>query len=222
MEKAFVSWSGGKDCALAFYRATKSGMKVSCLLNMLTQDKERSRSHGVKSEWLKIQAAAIGIPIIQKSASWGDYESQFKSTILDLKKDGVTTGVFGDIDFSAHREWIERVCSETAITPVLPLWEQDQTQILKEFIDSGFEAIVVATKADLLGEEWLGRKIDADFVSDLGKLKNITPCGETGEYHTLVTDGPMFQKKMKVTVGEKILREGHWFLDIGKCELTAK
>ena len=86
----------------------------------------------------------------------------------------------------------------------------------------GFEAVVVATRADMLGEEWLGRKVDSDFLADLARLENITPCGEAGEYHTLVIDGPLFQKRMEIMEANKVLREGHWFWEIMKCELRPK
>lgn len=219
MERAFVSWSGGKDCCLACYRATAKGLQVHYLVNMVTEDGQRSRSHGLAAKWLQLQAEAIGIPLIQRRTTDSNYEAEFKSALLALKKEGITAGVFGDIDFNAHREWIDRVCAETGITPYLPLWEEDQNKLLREFIDSGFEALVVATRAELLGEDWLGRKLDADFQADLSRLENITPCGEAGEYHTLVTNGPLFQKRIKIIETSKVLRDGHWFLDIVKCEL---
>jgi len=189
---------------------------------MVTEDGQRSRSHGLAAKWLQMQAQAIGIPLIQRRTTSTDYEAEFKSTLLALKQEGITAGVFGDIDFNAHREWIDRVCSETGITPFLPLWEESQNKLLREFIDLGFEAVVVATRADLLGEEWLGRKLDSDFLADLAKLENITLCGEAGEYHTLVIDGPLFQKRIEIIEASKILRDGHWFLDIEKCELRSK
>jgi diphthine-ammonia ligase len=91
---------------------------------------------------------------------------------------------------------------------------------MREFIALGFEAVVVATRADLLGEEWLGRKLDSDFLADLAKLENITPCGEAGEYHTLVINGPLFQKRIEIIEANRVLNNGHWLLDIVKCELN--
>ncbi len=221
IEEAFASWSGGKDSCLACYRAIMSGVKVRYLLNMITEDGLRSRSHGLAAQWLQMQAEVIGIPLIQRRMTGSDYETEFKSVLLALKQEGITAGVFGDIDLEGHRQWIERVCSETGIVPHLLLWGEDQNKIMQDFIDLGFEAVVVATKADLLGKEWLGRKLNMDFVTDLGKLGNITPCGEAGEYHTLVINGPLFQKRMEIVEANKVLREGHWFLEIGKCKLIA-
>jgi uncharacterized protein (TIGR00290 family) len=153
------------------------------------------------------------------------YETDFKNVILDLKKDGVEGGVFGDIDFDEHREWVERICREADITPHLPLWGLSQEQILRDFISLGFEAIVVVTKSDLLGEEWLGQKVDLDFLtrlSELSKTKDITPCGEAGEYHTVVIDGPIFKQRIEILETEHKFNNGYWFLEILKSELKSK
>jgi diphthine-ammonia ligase len=222
MEKAFVSWSGGKDCCLACHHATADGLRIRYLLNMVTEDGQRSRSHGLATRWLQMQAQAIGIPLMQRQATTANYESEFKRALLALKKEGITAGVFGDIDFNAHREWIDRVCAETSIKPHLPLWLENQNKLMNESINLGFEAVVVATRADLLGEEWIGRKINSEFLADLAKFDNITPCGEAGEYHTLIINGPLFQKRLEITEANKVLRDGHWFLDIVRCELKSK
>ncbi len=225
MHQAFVSWSGGKDSCFACYQAGKSGLKVCYLLNMINESGKRSRSHGLSTGVLQLQAQALGIPLVQQRATWDNYEAEFKNALRAFKTDGVDGGVFGDIDFNEHREWVDRVCQEANITPYLPLWGLSQEKILKDFIGLGFEAIVVATKADLLGEEWLGRRIDLDFVKQLDELrktKEITPCGEAGEYHTFVTDGPLFNQRIEILEANKVLREEHWFLDILKCELRSK
>ena len=222
MEQAFISWSGGKDCCLAFNRALQDGIKGCYLLNMATEDGHRSRSHGVATEWLEMQAQAIGVPLVQRQTSWDSYESEFKKVLYDLKSRGVTSGVFGDIDIEEHREWVERVCAECGINAHLPLWGENQDSILREFIDAGFKAVVIATRADLLGEEWLGREIDADFVKDLAGQQGITSCGETGEYHTFVTDGPLFIRKIRILEGGAVLKDEHWYFDIRKCELISK
>jgi diphthine-ammonia ligase len=222
MEQAFVSWSGGKDCCLACYRAMTRGLQVRHLINMASADGQRSRSHGLASKWLRMQAEAMGIPLIQPAVEDGEYETAFKNALLALRKEGLEAGVFGDIDFNAHRDWIDRVCSETGIKPYLPLWGENQGELLREFVALNFESVVVATKADVMGEEWLGRKIDFDFINDLARLDNITPCGESGEYHTLVINGPLFRKRMNIIAANKVLKEGHWFLDIERCELCSK
>ncbi len=225
MHQVFTSWSGGKDSCLACYQAMASGLKVRYLLNMITEDGRRSWTHGQSVELLQAQSQAIGIPLIQRQTTMANYETEFKDALLSLKQEGVTGGVFGDIDLEEHRQWIERICGEVALTPHLPLWGQAQEKILGSFIASGFEAVVVVAKADLFGKEWLGRKIDLDFLSHLDELretKDITPCGEAGEYHTFVTDGPLFNQRIEILETNTVLREGYWFLEILKYSLRAK
>ena len=225
MSQVFTSWSGGKDSTLACYRAVTGGLKVRYLLNMVTEDGERSRSHGLSAEVLQVQSRAIGIPIVQRQTTWDNYEAEFKDVLLSLKRDGIEGGVFGDIDLDEHRQWVERVCGETDITPHLLLWGERQESILRDFIDCGFEAVVVATKADMFGEEWLGQEIDLDFLKRLEeqrKMKDFTLCGEAGEYHTFVTDGPLFNQRIEIRETQKVLRDGYWFLEILKCELRPK
>jgi len=223
MEHAFISWSGGKDSCLAYYRAIRNGIKARYLLNMVREDGSRSRSHGLATEWLQMQAQAIGIPLVQRQTTWADYEAEFKKALLAFKDEGIATGVFGDIDLDEHRQWVERVCSECGITPRLPLWQESQDRLLREFIQVGFEAVVVATKADLLGEEWLERRITPEFLADLAEIKkDFTPCGEAGEYHTFVINGPLFEKRIRIVEAERVLRDDRWFLDIKKCELAPR
>lgn len=219
---AFGSWSGGKDCCLACYRAIASGLNIRYLLNMVTVDGEWSRSHGLASRWLKMQSEAIGIPLIQRKTADEKYEVEFKSVVSDFKQKGITEGVFGDIDVQEHREWVERVCAEVGVTPHLPLWLDAQEKIINEFICLGFKAVVVAVKADIMGDEWLGRVVDRDFLADLLTLHNVTPCGEAGEYHTLVIDGPLFKQRMEISQAGKVLRDNHRFLRITQCSLLPK
>ena len=222
MQQVFTSWSGGKDSCFACYRASGSGLKVRYLLNMVTGDGKRSWTHGLSAELLQMQSKAIGIPLVQKQTTSTNYEAEFKNALLTLKRDGITGGVFGDIDVEEHRQWIERVCQRADIEPHLPLWGLSQDKIMRDIIDSGFEAIIVATKADLLGEEWLGHRVDLDFLSKIERMKGITPCGEAGEYHTFVVNGPLFKQRVEIVDSNRALRDGHWFLEISKCELRDK
>ncbi len=225
MNQAFASWSGGKDCCLAAYRALKNGLEVRYLANTVTEDGKKSCSHGLSADIIKIQSRAIGIPVVQKRTTRDSYEAVFKNMLREFKREGIEDGVFGDIDFNEHREWIERVCRAAGITPHLPLWLESQSEIMREFIGLGFKAVVVATRADLLGEEWLGRGVDLNFLENLaecGKTKGITPCGEAGEYHTLVIDGPIFLKRIEIRKTGNVLRNEHWFLDILDLELKDK
>lgn len=225
MQQAFVSWSGGKDSCLAGYLAISSDLKVRYLANMITEDGRRSWSHGQTAKLLQVQAQAIGIPLVQRCSSRSNYEAEFKNMLRGFKQEGIDGGVFGDIDFNEHRQWIDRVCQEINITPHLPLWGRSQDKIMRDFVDLGFEAVVVAAKADFFDEEILGRKVDLDFIKqleELRKTKDITLCGEAGEYHTFVVNGPLFQKRIEILEARKVLREGRRFLEILHADLKAK
>ncbi len=222
-KRVFASWSGGKDSCLALYRAIRNGMDVRYLANMVSEDGRRSCSHGIRAEVIKKQAEALGIPIVQRPTTTETYESVFVDMLREFKRKGIGGGVFGDIDFAPHREWNEKVCQKAGLTPYLPLWNEDQKTLIEEFIDAGFIAVVVVVKAELFGKEILGRIIDREFLTFLaGRDKGITICGEAGEYHTLVIDGPLFKKRLEITKSEKVTRGEHHFLEILETELKAK
>lgn len=224
-QQVFVSWSGGKDSCFACYRAVESGLKVRYLVNMKDADNRWSWVHRLSTDLLDMQSQAVGIPIVQERSTMATYKTDFKDVILALKKEGVRGGVFGDIDLDEHREWVERLCRQAEITPHLPLWGLSQDKILRDFIELGFEAIIVVVKADLLGEEWLGRKVDLDFLAYLSELtgeKKVTPAGEAGEYHTFVTDGPIFKQRVEILETEHKYNKGYWFLEISQSRLRAK
>lgn len=208
--KVFVSWSGGKECCLACYHALRCGYEVACLLNFVDEDGLRSRSHGIRSSVLDLQAESLGIPILHVRTTWDDYERHMKAALADLKTRGVAGGVFGDLYLPEHRAWNERVCGDLGIDAIFPLWGRDPGALLRELIIDGFEAQVIASR---LGEAWLGRRVDDAFVADIQQL-GIHPCGESGEYHTVVTDGPIFNRRIHLTSGEKVLQDGTWFLDV--------
>jgi diphthine-ammonia ligase len=223
MKQAFISWSGGKDCCQAAYKALHQGLKVRYLLNMVTQDRQRSCSHGVLAEWIRVQSEALGIPILQYPTTGENYESVFIEALQRLKDEDVTSGVFGDIDFEPHREWIEKVCAPAGISAVLPLWGGQQDKISRDFIQLGFKSVIIATRADLLGKEWLGKPFDTKFLRDLAQSHpQITPCGEAGEFHTLVIDGPIFKKRLEIRDALIVQRGDHWFWEIQKIDLVDK
>jgi len=206
------SWSGGKDSCFACYQAICEGYNVSHLLNFISKEYKRVSFHGTEAKLIQLQAEAIGIPLLQKETTWNGYEQEFKDAVKSLIPNGVTGMVFGDIYLQEHKDWVERVCRELGIEAIEPLWEQDPERVLLEFIDAGFEATIVSAKSELFDDKWIGRKVDREFLSHL-KDNNIDLCGENGEYHTFVTDGPMFQKRIKITKSQPITRDGYWFLD---------
>ena len=206
------SWSGGKDSCFACYKAIREGYNVSHLLNFISKEYKRVSFHGTEAKLIQLQAKAIGTPLLQKETTWNGYEQEFKDAVKSLMPNGVKGIVFGDIYLQEHKDWVERVCGELGIEAIEPLWGQDPERVLLEFIDAGFEATIVSAKSELFDDKWIGRKVDRELLSHL-KDNNIDLCGENGEYHTFVTDGPMFKKKIKITKSQPIMRDGYWFLD---------
>jgi len=217
MTEYAASWSGGKDSCLAYWKTISQGLKVSHLLNFINQDSTKAMSHGLDRKLLALQAQAMGLPILQQKVTWETYEAGFKDALEKLKLEGITGLVTGDIYLQEHKDWIDKVCGESAVRAVLPLWEMDTTQLLTDFIEAGFKAIIVSVKAQLLGKEWLGRQVDSKLASELSQLPgqlNIDVCGEGGEFHTFVYDGPAFKKPIKIGKAVPIARNDHWTLDI--------
>lgn len=216
--KAISSWSGGKDSCLACYRAMRQGYDVKLLLNFISRESKRGCFHGIEGRLLKFQAELIGIPLEQKEVSpdMNKYEEEFKAAVCELRGKDIGSMVFGDIYLLEHESWIERVCREININALEPLWNNSTEAIIDEFLRAGFKAIIVSCKADIMGKEFLGRYIDKELVKEL-KENEICPCGEKGEFHTLVVDGPIFKRPIKIVEAEPIIKEGfwkHWFLDI--------
>ena len=208
--KVFSSWSGGKECALATYQVISQGHEVLYLLNFISENGERSRSHGTKASVLALQAEAIGIPLVQVKTSWEGYEQNFKKAVRELKDKGIEGGVFGDIDIEEHRDWVERVCGEVGIKAFLPLWGVTPEKLIDEFLGLKFKAMVVATRLD---ENLLGKVLNKGLVRQIRRLGSH-PCGENGEYHTFVTGGPIFTKALRVTGGQNRKIDEMWFQDI--------
>lgn len=206
------SWSGGKDSCLALYRAITVGAEPRILLSMLREDGARSRSHGLPREVLQAQADSLGIPLVAKTASWSDYESVFIAALQELKAAGIEAGVFGDID--EHRLWEEKVCDVAGIEAYLPLWKGSRLALLGEFLVLGFEATTVTVNSEKLDQTYPGRVVDLELVREFASL-GIDPSGEEGEYHTVVTNGPIFSEPVRLELGERMLYDGYWFLDVG-------
>ena len=221
--KVVASWSGGKDSCFACYKAIQDGYDVSQLLIMMS-DPSKSNFHMIRSDMLDAQSQAINIPIVKWMTTPDTYEEDFKKALLKMKADGVEGIVTGDVfDVALHEAgWLDRICKEVGLTPIRPLWHRDTQQILDEFISEGFKATVVRVKNDVLGMDWLGREVNREFFDDLLKLGTVDPCGEHGEFHTFVTDGPLFKEQIKILESEKAKLNSHGRLIIKRFELKPK
>lgn len=193
--KVFVSWSGGKDAYLSLLRAREMGLEISCLLNFNDQH-GYSRSHGLPAELLLRQAASLGFSLETEITSWETYEAGFVRAAKRLKEQGVTGGVFGDINLKEHRDWIEKVCARCAISYHLPLWGMEERKVSEELLRRRGRAVLVSVRRDLLDESWLGQVLDEEFL-DYCENRGISPCGERGEFHTLVVDGELFREPLQ-------------------------
>jgi uncharacterized protein (TIGR00290 family) len=199
--RAFVSWSGGKDSALALHLARESGVEIVALFTMLEETGARSRSHAVPLSVMQAQADAMGVRLVTACASWRDYEDVFVATLKSLRADGVTHGLFGDIDLQAHRDWEEKVCAAADIVPLLPLWLKARREVAEAVLQLGIRAKVVCVNGRWLNETFSGRDYDRAFVDSLPV--DVDVCGENGEFHTFVYAGPMFREPLDVKVSKR-------------------
>jgi uncharacterized protein (TIGR00290 family) len=206
------SWSGGKDSCLAFYRAVASGAVPAYLVTMLVEEGRRTRSHGLSAAVVQAQAESLGVPLVTVASSWAEYEGRLIHVLRRLSKEGIVAGVFGDIDIESHRRWEEGVCGAAGLKAYLPLWQAPRQELLSEFLALGFEARIVAVDSQVLDQRFLGRRLDHPLVDELSAL-GVDVCGENGEYHTVVTRGPLFQKSLNLIPRDVVLRSGYWFID---------
>lgn len=209
----FCSWSGGKDSALALYRAIQMGYRPARLITMMTEGGVRSRSHGLHLSVLQAQADSMGIPLITYATTWDDYTTNYRRALEEARLAGISTGVFGDIDHLKHRSWVVETCASEKVTPILPLWNSDRSSLLQDLVKNGFCATVIAVRKGDLDPALLGRVIDQKLIAEL-KEAEIDLCGEKGEYHTVVSAGALFAKPLSLSHGHIEFRDGVYFLDV--------
>lgn len=177
---------------LALHRALGSGWRVEALFAMFDETGERSRSHAIAPALMHAQAAALGIPLVTRNAGWADYEAVFTDQLRRFAAQGLTHGLFGDIDLQPHRDWEEKVCASAGLQAVLPLWREDRRALVDELLALGYRARVVCVDRRFLAADFCGREFDAAFLAELPA--EVDACGENGEFHTFVVDGPRFAR----------------------------
>lgn len=212
-QKFVASYSGGKDSSLALYHALQSG-EALVLIVMLEEQGLKSRSHAMSLEVIDAQAELIGLPILKASATWNDYEQQFLSLLSQAKQLGAETLVTGDIDLIQHAQWNQSVCDRSGLSLVMPLWQKPRLGIVSEFIELGFVSMIVTINLNLgMQVEDLGKILNFEFVKEL-IARGIDPCGEAGEFHTTLIDGPIFKAPLLLDKGDILYHENYAFLTL--------
>ncbi len=212
-----ISWSGGKDSSLALHEIMKTDVDVKGLLTTITKDYDRISMHGVRRELLRQQAMSVGLPLyevsIPKDAGNEIYEKETESVLLRLKKsNSVSAVVFGDLFLQDIREYREKLLGRVGLDCIFPIWRKDTKKLAYQFIENGFRAIVCTVDPKKLDKQFCGVEFDGSFLSEIPEA--VDPCGENGEFHTFVYDGPIFKDRLRVSIGETVERNGFYFADI--------
>lgn len=214
MTKAIVSWSGGKDSAMALY-AIRAGAtyEVLALLTTVTEGYDRISMHGVRRSLLEEQSRSLNIPVekiyISQKSSNEEYETKLKEKLLLYRRKGISSVVIGDIFLEDLRKYREENLAKIDMKGIFPLWKRDTAGLAREFIDLGFKAVVTCVDSRHLPGEFAGREFDRQFLSDLPP--NVDPCGENGEFHSFVYDGPIFEHPVLHRKGEIVLRDNRFY-----------
>ena len=215
--RTLVSWSGGKDSALALHRVlADAGVRVDGLLTTVTDEYDRISMHGVRRTLLEAQAAAIGLPLeivrIPPACSNADYEAATSAALAAYAARGGEAIVFGDLYLADIRAYRERLVAPLPLAPRFPLWSEDTTTLARRFVALGFRAVLVCVDPKQLDPRFAGRSYDDALLDELPP--GVDPCGENGEFHTFVHGGPIFRHPVAITAGETVERGGFVFTDL--------
>ncbi|AKD01850.1 diphthine--ammonia ligase [Pontibacter korlensis] len=206
-KKSVFNWSGGKDSSLCLYQVLQQKeYKVEKLLTTLSGATQRVSMHGVREELLELQAQNIGLPLqkiyLPEQASMRAYNELMEQTMRPLQRQGIEHALFGDINLQDLRSYREQQLQQVEMQAAFPLWGRSTSELVHEFINLGFKAVVVCVNERLLDESFVGRLLDTSFLEDLPE--GVDPAGENGEFHTFVFDGPIFREPVKYKLGEKV------------------
>ena len=210
--RAAISWSGGKDSCAALMRVWPD-FDVVAMVTMADESAARSRSHGLRPEVLDAQAERLGLRRFTGRCTWATYDAEYGAVLGQLESLGITHVIFGDILFDEHRAWAQRTCAARGLEAVEPLFGASTTALLLDWIDRGASAMIVTTRAEQLDASWLGRSLSREMLAEFERL-NVDPCGERGEYHTVVTDCALFATPLHLASGEVVMQNGCWALDV--------
>ena len=217
VKPVLMSWSGGKDSCLALYEIQKSSnYRVAALLTTITREYDRISMHGVRRVLLERQAASLGLPLhqvlISKGANNEEYEMEMAQAFSEYQRNGIDSVVFGDLFLEEIKAYRDQFLTRYRMKGLYPIWRRNTTDLIKEFIELGFKAVLSCVDSKTLDESFAGKTIDEDFLYSLPAI--IDSCGENGEFHTFVYDGPSFAQPVKFAIGETVSRDGFWFCDL--------
>lgn len=215
MNPVLMSWSGGKDSCLALYEIQRANdYRVAALLTTVTRDYDRISMHGVRRALLERQAASLGLPLhevfIAKDATNQEYESSMLEAFFVHQ--GIDSVVFGDLFLEEIKAYRDQFLARHNMHGIYPVWMRDTTKLIREFIELGFKAVITCVDGRILDPSFAGMLIDQDFLAALPP--HVDPCGENGEFHTFVFDGPNFREAVKFSTGERVARGSFWFCDL--------
>lgn len=213
-EKVLFSWSGGKDSALALYELQKSkNYKTTALLTTITEEYDRISMHGVRVNLLEIQAESIGLPLekilINKDTTDKQYENKMRQVLAKYLAAGITSVVFGDIFLEELRKYRENNLKKIGMKGIFPIWKTNTKSLAHNFIESGFKAVITCIDTQRLDKIFVGMTFDNKFLLKLPP--NVDPCGENGEFHSFVYDGPIFKYRIQHTTGKIVSREKRFY-----------
>ncbi|MEN6623470.1 MAG: diphthine--ammonia ligase [Smithella sp.] len=212
-DSIFCSWSGGKDCCVALdkYLIENPGVNISLLTMM--DERHKTYGHFLNEKILNEQAGAMNLEINFGYSSFFDYEEKWSNELRKLKKKGFTSGIFGDISLIEHYEWIGEIMKGVGMKMLMPLWKQDKQKIVLDFINRQYRAKIISINKTLMDPKYLGREINTEIIDEF-KKDGIDPCGEGGEFHTIVYDGPLFKSPLKLELGAVIEEGDHVCYDL--------
>jgi uncharacterized protein (TIGR00290 family) len=218
-EKVLLTWSGGKDSAMALHALKASGAyDVLALLTTVTEQYDRVSMHGVRTVLLERQAESLGLPVekvyIGAGASNEEYEARMGDKLVYYQARGVSSVGFGDLYLEDVRQYREENLSRVGMKGLFPLWGRDTSELAHSFIGLGFKAVVTCVDSNLLDGAFVGREFDEQFLAELPSA--VDPCGENGEFHSFVYDGPLFRGEILHKRGEIVLRDSRFYY----CDLT--
>ncbi len=215
-ERILLSWSGGKDSCMALHEIQKSNGYEIVLLTTVTEGYDRISMHGVRRALLERQAESLGLHLVKvyipKKSTQEEYELRMKEVLTKHQNEGANSVAFGDIFLEDLRRYREENLYRIGMRGIFPIWRKNTSELIRRFIDLGFKAVVTCVDPKALDPSFAGRVIDDDFISQLPV--HVDPCGENGEFHSFVFDGPIFEREVKFSLGEVVLRDSFYFCDL--------